>query len=70
MPKLSSPKEIGLHDPLPRSSVKLFGRANRTITVKSTTQAKSTEANLDVLETLLAISARYERAIDFETALS
>ncbi|KAG1673323.1 Multidrug resistance-associated protein 4 [Nymphon striatum] len=62
-------KDIGLHEPISRNKVKLFGNFNRKIVIKKSSKEKSIESNRNILGTLLAISARNERAVNFKTAL-
>ena len=62
-------KEIDFHAPISRLNLKLFKHTGNKVTIKSSTKSKCIEANRNVLGTLLAISCRNERAIDFETAL-
>ena len=62
-------KDIGFHEPISRNKVKLFGNFNRKVVVKKSSKEKSIESNRNILGTLLAISARNERAINFKIAL-
>eukprot|EP00794_Sanderia_malayensis_P014842 gene14842-biopygen11931 len=61
--------DINFHSPIKRTNAKLFRSTNRKVTVTSSNQSKSIEANRNVLGILLAISGRNERAIDFDAAL-
>ena len=61
--------EVDFHSPIKRMNLKLFKSTSRRVTAKSSTQAKCIEANRNILGTLLAISGKNERVVDFDVAL-
>ena len=61
-------KSVSFHDPIPRHKLHLFS-TNEEGEIKGNLLLKRTEVNRDVLGTLLAISTRTNRVVNFEHAL-
>ena len=61
-------EDLDFQDPLSRNKLELFKSCGRT--VKKEGKLTSVEVNRNVIGTLLALSAKSEKLIDFETALS
>ena len=64
-------EETKFHDPLTRSKYTLFRSCSRKVNMlERSGKLKAVEVNRNVIRTLLALSARSERLIDFQKALS
>ena len=63
-------EDLDFHDPLSRNKLELFKSCGRTVNLKKEGKLMSVEVNRNVIGTLLALSAKSEKLIDFETALS
>ena len=61
---------IKVHDPIKRQKCALFKDTERKVTLKHKGNEKTIEANRDVLSKLLAHSAKHNKVIDFEVALT
>ena len=58
-----------LHATFPRLQVKLFMRSSRKVDIQANGKSKTFEANSNIISTLLAVSTRKNRLIDFKEAL-
>ena len=64
-------EETTFHDPLTRSKYTLFRSCSRKVNMlERSGKLKAVEVNRNVIGTLLALSARSERLIDFQKAVS
>ena len=61
---------IKVHDPIKRQKCALFTDTERKVTLKHKGNEKTIEVNRDVLTKLLALSAKHNKVIDFEAALT
>ena len=62
-------KDVLFHDPIPRRTLKLFDASSKKLLLTKNGPVKTVEVNRDILGTLLALSAKTEKMIDFESAL-
>ena len=62
-------KDVLFHDPIPRRKLQLFSECSRKISLTKRSSVKTLEVNKNILGTLLALSAKTEKAINFESAL-
>ena len=58
-----------IHDPIKRQENALFKNSGKKVTVKKNGKEKIIEANQEIIGTLLALSAKQYKLINFETAL-
>ena len=63
-------EDLDFHDPLSRNKLELFKSCGKTVNLKKEGKLMSVEVSRNVIGTLLALSAKSEKLIDFETALS
>ena len=64
-------EETKFHDPLPKSKYTLFRSCSQKVNMlERSGKLKAVEVNKNVIGTLLALSARSERLIDFQKAVS
>eukprot|EP00794_Sanderia_malayensis_P010438 gene10438-biopygen7613 len=61
--------DVDFHSRIKRMNLKLFKSTSRNVVAKSSTQCKSVEANRNILGTLLAVSEKGGRVVDFDVAL-
>ena len=61
---------IKVHDPIKRQKCALFTDNERKVTLKHKGNETTIEVNRDVLTKLLALSAKHNKVIDFEAALT
>ena len=58
-----------IHDPIKRQEKNLFQSSSKKVTVKQNGKEKVIEVNREIIGTLLALSAKHEKLINFEIAL-
>ena len=58
-----------IHDPIKHQEKALFKNSGKKVTVKKNGKEKIIEANQEITETLLALSAKHDKLINFETTL-
>ena len=61
--------DVKFHDGLPRTKVKLFKQCRQKVNLLKDGKMKTLEVNRNIISTLLAISAKTNRVIDFNLAL-
>ena len=61
---------VKFHDPISRNKFKLFKDIGKKLSITKINTTKVIEANRNVLGTLLACTAKYEKPLDFEKVLS
>ena len=62
-------KEILFHDPFKKRKLVLFKASSKKVSLTRSTVVKTVEVNRDILGTLLALTAKTEKVINFENAL-
>jgi hypothetical protein len=62
-------KEILFHDPIKKTKLVLFKASSKKVSLTRSTVVKTVEVNRDILGTLLALTPRTEKVINFENAL-
>ena len=63
-------KETDFHSTLKRNPVKLFKSCSKKVSIEKSSKVKSIEVNRNIIGTLLALSAKTNKLLDFEAALS
>ena len=63
-------KENKIHDPIKRQKLALFKNTEKKVLIHRQQRQTVIEMNMNILGTLLAYSAKRERAIDFKNALT
>ena len=58
-----------IHDPIKRQEKTLFQNSSKKVTVKQNGKEKVIEVNREIIGTLLTLSAKHEKLINFEIAL-
>ena len=68
--KSKKKKDLKFHDPITRHKIKSFKTASATREVKKDNKSATVAVNRDIIGSLLSFSAKYEKPIDWDTALT